>query len=127
MDQLPLTLLLIKKDGQLVVKNKLDQIRLDSFLANIKEGEKAEITYEPIHSEVSYSQLSKLHKCIRVIASETGHDFNDIKKIVKVRAGMYSIKPALKSFGALTKEEISQCINEVILLSRELNINLENY
>jgi hypothetical protein len=127
MEQLPMTLILTKKDGNLITKNKLDQLRLDAFLGNMVEGDKIEVTYEPVHSEVSYAQLSKLHKCIRVIASETGHPFADIKNIVKMRAGMYSIKPALKSFSALTKDEISQCINETILLSRELNINLEAY
>ena len=79
-DQLPLTLLLIKKDGKLTTKGKLDQLKLDSFLESMKEGDKIEVTYEPIHSEVSYAQLSKLHKCIRVIASEIGHSFDDIKK-----------------------------------------------
>ena len=123
-ESFPLTVVFKKVDGQLVADSKLGVMKLDDFLRQLKEGEKVEVTYEAIHAKVSYSQLSLLHKCIRVIAGYTGHNFDEIKEIVKMRAGLYSEKGKFKSFADLSKDEISLAINTVLELGQELGLSL---
>lgn len=120
----PLTLTFKVVGGQLVVDTKLGLIKQKAFLDQLKEGDKVEVTYEVIHSSVSYAQLSKLHKCIRVIAGHTGHNFDEIKNIVKMKAGLYTEPGKLKSFADLSKEEVNFAINTVIDLGQELGLSI---
>jgi hypothetical protein len=123
-ESFPLTVVFKKQDGSLVADSKLGIMKLDTFLEQLKEGDKVEVTYEVLHSKVSYSQLSLLHKCIRIIAGHTGHNFDEIKEIVKMRAGLYSEKGKFKSFADLSKDEISLAINAVFELGQELGLSL---
>ena len=126
-EQLPLTIVLCKENGELVLKSKAGKIRLDQFLQSLEEGEKVEVTYEPIHGEVSYAQLSKLHKCIRVIAADTGSSFDDVKLVVKQKAGLIAHIDKPKSFSGLSKDEMQVAIQAVVDLGSSLGINLEAY
>lgn len=124
MSTLPLSLTLQKKGDELVITTKLGIMKYKDFLTLLEEGAKVEVTYEPVHGDASYAQLSKLHKCIRIIATETGHNFDEIKEIVKVKSGLYTHVDRLKSFGELSKEEISKVIQTVIEMGTDLGINL---
>ena len=123
-ESIPLTVVFKKHEGELVVDTKLGVMKLEAFLKELPEGAKVEVTYEVTHSKVSYAQLSKLHKCIRIIASHTGHSFDEIKDIVKMKAGLYSDKTKLKSFADLSKDEISLAITTVMELGQELGLSL---
>lgn len=123
-ESFPLTVVCKLVDGQLVVDTKLGLMKQKAFFEQLKEGDKVEVTYEAIHSKVSYAQLSKLHKCIRVIAGHTGHSFDEIKEIVKVKSGLYTDVSKVKSFADLSKDEISLAINTVVELGAELGLSL---
>ena len=122
---MPLSITLQKKGDELVITTKLGTMKYEEFLNKLSEGDKVEVTYEIAHGDASYAQLSKLHKCIRIIAGETGHNFEEIKEIVKVKAGLYTHVDRLKSFGELSKEEISKVIQTVIELGASMGIMLD--
>lgn len=124
-ESFPLTVVFKKHEGELVVDTKLGVMKLEAFLKELPEGAKVEVTYEVKHSKVSYAQLSKLHKCIRIVASHTGHTFDEIKSIVKIKAGLYTHADRVESFAELSKEEMSKVIQTVIELGASMGINLE--
>lgn len=127
MEQLPITIVMKKVDGKLVITGAGNQIRYDMFVDSLGENQSIEVTHEPIHGDVSYSQLSKIHKCIRIISQETGDSFEEIKKQIKEKAGLYSKVEHLKSFGGMSKEEASKVIETIMEVATFLNINIENY
>lgn len=123
-ESFPLTVVCKLVNGQLVVDTKLGLMKQKAFFEQLKEGDKVELTYEVIHSKVSYAQLSKLHKCIRIIASHTGHSFDEIKQIVKVKSGLYTDMSKVKSFADLSRDEINLAINTVIQIGEDLGLSL---
>ena len=123
-ESFPLTVVCKLVDGALVVDTKLGIIKQKAFFDQLKEGDKVEVTYEVIRSSVSYAQLSKLHKCIRIISAHTGHSFDEIKDIVKMKSGLYTESNKFTSFADLSKEEVSLVINTVIELGQELGLSL---
>jgi hypothetical protein len=123
-ESFPLTVVCKLVDGALVVDTKLGMMKQKAFIEQLKEGDKVEVTYEVIRSSVSYAQLSKLHKCIRIIAGHTGHSFDEIKEIVKMKTGLYTEANKFKSFADLSKDEVSLAINTVMELGQELGLSL---
>ncbi len=110
--------------GVLEVEGLLNKIRLETFLKQLKEGTRITVTYEVITPDASYSQLAKVHACIREIAKETGHTPQEIKELVKDKAHLYSEPGKLKSFADCNKSELSLGIQACIELGDSLGCNL---
>jgi hypothetical protein len=68
-------------------------------------------------------QLAKVHALIREISNSTGHTFEEIKAIIKERAGL-STSSNLKSFADCSKKEMCEAIEQCIVLGNELGIYL---
>ena len=123
MECLPVTVKYkVNVDGELEPNDPSDQIRKDIFKKTLKPGEVVEITYQMYNPDYSVAQIDKVHKCIRILASEMGEEFNIVKSLVKERSGLKD-----KSFADCTKEEISSAIQSAISIGDFLGCNLSSY
>ncbi len=123
MEQLPIHIILKKEKGELI-SNSLGKAKLKEFIDLLEEGARVEVTYEPLHGNASYAQLSKIHKCIREISRETGNTFEQVKTEVKRKAGLFSTEDKYKSFADCSKEEVDTAINTALDIADLFGINL---
>ena len=79
----------------LTIEDATKYFQLEKDLA---EGEIVEVYITKIVDEddKTSGQLAKVHACIRELARETGHTFEEMKEIVKEKAGLYD--PASKEY-----------------------------
>jgi hypothetical protein len=121
-DQLPVSI-----RAKVVNKNleidPLGSAKLGLFIKGLQEGETVMITYEVQTADHSYAQLSKLHKCIRELASFTGDTFEDMKLQVKLRAGLCT-DTNCKSFSECSKEELSMAIQASLEIGELVGFSL---
>jgi hypothetical protein len=122
-DQLPITIRLKKINNELVCASDLSKSRLSLFVKSLDEGETVDVTYEVISDSKSYAQLSKVHKCIREIASFTGMTVEEVKTQVKLRSGLCNSTDC-KSFADCSKDELSLAIQAVIEIGDLVGFNL---
>jgi len=118
---------LIKKDSKMGFSSKQDKILFNLFLEKLKEGDMVEIFISPKGKKANSAQISKVHACIRVLATELGYSFNDMKNIIKERSGLADYTDdgmIFKSFAECTSEEISSAIESCNDLGRDMNIIL---
>ena len=109
----------VVKDGKLLFENKGREAMYDEFQKTLSDGTKFRVFIEEINSDHTVGQINKLHKCIRIIAEDTGNDFQTVKNTVKERMGYEQ-----DSFGNASYVELDMAIKETILLGEELGINL---
>lgn len=93
------------------------------FLSNLESDAVIEVTFVPITAEGTRPQVNKIHATIREISNYTGQDFDDIKLYIKDKAG-YLIMGEEKSFGDMSKEELSTCIQIAVRLSNDLGLSV---
>jgi hypothetical protein len=110
-------------DGEFKPSNAFQQTKFSLFLSELNDNEEFEITYESIESNHSYAQLSKVHKVIRELALYTGVTFEEMKELVKQRAGLCS-NTALKSFADCSKDELSLAIQACIEIGDDVGFSL---
>lgn len=120
------TVKLKMKNGKLIYLNEKDKLSHKLFLEKIQEGDEIEVFMNPVTDKASYAQISKAHACIRALAKESGHSFDEMKQVVK----SYSDIPAesgkgYKSFSECSKEEMSRVIDLCIQMGEDLNLSLE--
>lgn len=120
-----------KKDGQLVPASEADAGKLKLFAMSLKEGTDLEV-YMSMTNDVDKTagQLAKVHALIRELAAFTGHTFEEMKDVIKDKAGLYIITGTsssdkqLKSFGDCSKEELSVAIETCIQVGNIFGCNL---
>lgn len=117
------TIIATKQEGE-VILDPANRELLDLFLRTIPEGGKLNITYELITDDKSYAQLSKVHKCIRDLATFTGHTFPEIKAEIKRETGLMNADGTFKSFADCSKDEISEAIKTAITMGERIGLNL---
>lgn len=122
-DQLPITIRLKKVNNELVSITDISRSRLGLFVKSLEEGEVVDVTYEVVTDNKSYAQLSKVHKCIREIASFTGMTVEEVKTQVKLRSGLCSGTDC-KSFADCSKEELSLAIQAALEIGDLIGFNL---
>jgi len=125
--QLPITVVFHKEKGELVIKAPMDRVRYQTFMNNLKEGEKVEVTYEVQEDDHSWGQVKKVHACIRIISTETGASFEETKQEVKRKSGLLGQDGKFKSFADCSKEELSHAIQAAIAIGEYLGINMNTY
>ena len=125
MTELPVSIIYIRKDGELIPVDSKNNTKKKLFLSSVKEGEQIEVTYERVSKDGSYAQLSLIHPCIRDLAAQLGESFDDMKKMVKERSGFKIIAETgnYKSFADCDKEELSTVIRTVIELGEFCGAN----
>lgn len=120
---IPITITQTLREGKLVNTGMYDKVKMDTFLEGLKEGDSVECTFEIKHHDSSYAQMSKLHACIRAIAAETGSEFEEMKLVLKQRCGLV-VGTKIISFADCSKEQLSKCIEECLVLGDLVNCNL---
>ncbi len=100
----------------LTIEDATKYFQLEKDLA---EGEIVEVYITKIENEddKTSGQLAKVHACIRELARETGHTFEEMKEIVKEKAGLYDpASKEYKSFADCDKKELSDAIQNCVEL-----------
>lgn len=118
---------LIKKDGKLSFTVSGDDTQQKEFVKNLEEGVEVILYMEVLENNHSLSQLSKVHKCIRVLAAHTGNTFTEMKDEVKRRCGMLIESEGVKvevSFGKISKEDLNLAVQAAIEIGDEVGVNL---
>ena len=117
-------------DGKIKQTEK-SQILYDQFLKSLSEGDEVEIFMNISSAAGSLAQISKVHTCIRALATESGYSFEEMKKLVKERSGLCYVitekgvqEELCKSFAECTKEELSMAIEACVEIGELYNINL---
>lgn len=114
-------------EGTMVFKNTSDKKIYDEYIKNLQPDEELEVHFSKIKDNGTYAQLSKLHVSIREISNHTGHTVDEVKDLVKARAGFSWSTDAddvEKSFSKMSKEELSLCIQETMNMGMELGLLL---
>lgn len=121
------TVLFIKKDGKLIPASDQDAGKLNLFTKSIAEGETIEMYLsQATKSDKTIGQLAKVHASIRELAHFTGHEFEEIKDMIKVKAGLYSVEGGeLKSFSNCSKQELGAAIEACISIGHEIGYYID--
>ena len=107
-----------------------DAGKLKLFNMGVKKGQELEAYITVLENdEKTAGQLAKAHALIPEIANSTGHSIEEIKLIVKEKAGLYipatsSSSATFKSFADCSKQEMSKAIEVCIALGHDLGIYL---
>ena len=126
-----ITIKVIIKGDEIIPASKEDAGKLKLFNMGTVKGQEIEAYLTVLNNdEKTAGQLAKAHALIREIANSTGHTIDEIKVIIKERAGLYdpttigSTSSAFKSFANCNKQEMSKAIEECISLGHDLGIYL---
>ena len=112
------------KEDKLIILDSNNLALFELFVKSISEGSRLTVTYELVTDDKSYAQLSKVHKCIRDLASHTGHTFDEVKKMIKADAGLIDAGGDYRSFATCSKEELSQAIQAAITIGQKIGFLL---
>lgn len=118
----------IKKHGKLEVTSHAMARQFEAFLSYIPEGALVEFFYEEQHDDGTLPQLAKLHVMIKELATHIGETAENMKLLVKDRAGLCIAREVsgkeyflAKSFGECSKDELSLAIQAAIEIGEEVN------
>lgn len=121
------TAMFIKKDGKLIPASDQDAGKLNLFIKSLPEGEKVEMYLsQATKSDKTIGQLAKVHATIRELAQFTGHEFEEMKDLVKQKAGLYYVDDPgkktvkLKSFSDCSKDELASAIETCISIGHTI-------
>ena len=117
----------VQPDGSLIPATPADVGKIKLFMMGINKSIPHDIdcylTVVVNADDKTAGQLAKVHALIREISNSTGHTFEEIKAIIKERAGL-STSSNLKSFADCNKKEMCEAIEQCIVLGNELGIYL---
>lgn len=138
-----LSVSLKKSGGKLVHIRTSDEAKYKEFVQALEEGTQVDLFMEVNSADNTLLQLAKVHKCIREIAKHTGNSFDDIKMVVKDKAGLVitrkvtvlsTIDPDAghkekvymdwKSFGKISRDDLNLAIQACIELGDQVGLNL---
>ena len=118
----------VKREGLLRPISSGVSKQQELFVSHIPEGSIVECFYELQHDDGTLPQLAKLHVIIRQLASHIGETVENMKILVKDRAGLCISREVAgkeyflaKSFGECSKEELSLAIQACIEIGEEVN------
>lgn len=120
-----------KKDGKLIHTKSGEEARYQEFLKRIPEGTVVDVFMEVNTGTGTLGQLAKVHKCIRILANDLGYTFEEMKLLIKDRAGLF-VKRTIdgkdysdwKSFGSSSSDDLNLAIQACIELGDEVGVNL---
>jgi hypothetical protein len=103
-----------------------DLSKLKLFHTSLKAGTEIEAYLQiATNPDKTNGQLAKAHALFKELSNSTGHTIEEIKHIVKERAGLYDEASSdFKSFADCSKQDMSNVIEHCIALGNELGIYL---
>lgn len=126
-----ITIKVLINGTEIIPASSEDAGKLKLFNMGAKKGQEIEAYLTVLENDdKTAGQLAKAHALIREIANSTGHTIEEIKVIIKERAGLYdpatigSTSSAFKSFADCSKKEMSRAIEICIELGHDLGIYL---
>ena len=75
-------------DGKMNHIRLADEENYKRFIQALEVGDQVDMYMEINSADNTLLQLAKVHKCIRELAKHTGNSFDDIKMVVKDKAGL---------------------------------------
>jgi len=121
----------IKKNGRLDFSTLAASKQFEVYVSNISEGSIVEFFYEVTHDDGTLPQLAKLHVMLKHLATHIGETVENMKLLVKDKAGLCIAREVAgkeyflaKSFGECSKEELSLAIQAAIEIGQEVNFPL---
>lgn len=121
----------IKKNGKLDFSTLAASKQFEVYVSNISEGSIVEFFYEVTHDDGTLPQLAKLHVMLKHLANHIGETVENMKLLVKDKAGLCIAREVAgkeyflaKSFGECSKEELSLAIQAAIEIGQEVNFPL---
>jgi hypothetical protein len=118
----------IKRDGMLQPLSSAVSKQQELFVSHIPQGSIVECFYEVQHDDGTLPQLAKLHVVIRQLASHIGETVENMKLLIKDRAGLCIAREVsgkeyflAKSFGECSRDELSLAIQATIEIGEEVN------
>lgn len=102
--------------------------QFEVFVSKLPEGMMVEAFFEATHDDGTLPQLAKLHAMIRDLSIHIGESVENMKLLVKDRAGLCVARSVsgkeyflAKSFGDCSREELSLAIEAAIEIGQEVN------
>lgn len=117
-----------KINGKLSPKDGIMKDRLKKFIAELTEADEIECLLEANEPNNTKAQLAKIHVMIKAISDETGEDVKKTKTDIKNQCGLTKYidgKKTYLSFADLSREQLSNIIEQIYLLGDFLNINFK--
>lgn len=118
----------VKRNGVLQFASQAQERQFEAFLSRVPEGQIVEAFYEQTHDDGTLPQLAKLHVLIKQLASHTGTTVEDMKLLVKDKAGLCIAREVsgkeyflAKSFAECSKDELSLAIQAAMQIGEEVN------
>lgn len=115
--------------GKLIVSSPSEFHKLEAFSKSLADGVIVDVYYsaELDASEKTLGQLAKVHVLIKQLADDTGYTSNEMKKLVKETASLYThegVEKDLKSFADCSKSELSAAIQACIEIGKNVGSNV---
>lgn len=118
----------LKRNGTLLPINSATSKQMELYASKIPEGTIVECFYEVQHDDGTLPQLAKLHVVIRQLASHIGETVENMKILVKDRAGLCIAREVAgkeyflaKSFAECSRDELSLAIQAAIEIGEDVN------
>lgn len=118
----------IKRNGRLEFSTLAASKQFEIFSSHIPEGQIVEVFYEQQHDDGTLPQLAKLHVIIKQLAMHTGETVENMKLLVKDKAGLCIAREVsgkeyflAKSFSECSKDELSLAIQACMEIGQEIN------
>jgi hypothetical protein len=121
----------IKRDGRLEFSSLAQAKQFELFVSKIPDRTIVEVFYEQTHDDGTLPQLAKLHVMIKELSMHIGETVENMKLLIKDRAGLCISREVsgkeyflAKSFGECSREELSLAIQAAIEIGAEVNYHL---
>lgn len=118
----------IKRNGRLEFSSLAVSKQHELFVSEVPDGTIVEFFFEVQQDDGTLPQLAKLHAMIRELALHIGESFEDMKLLIKDKAGLCLAREVAgkeyflaKSFGECSREELSLAIQAAIDIGISVN------
>lgn len=118
----------VKQNGRLELSSGTLRKQYELFRSNIPEGSIVDVFFEVTHDDGTLPQLAKLHVMIKELSMHIGETVENMKLLVKDRAGLCIAREVsgkeyflAKSFAECSKDELSLAIQAAIEIGQEIN------
>ena len=122
----------VKKKGLLEFQSLAASKKFEIFVSNIPENTIVECFYEVQHDDGTLPQLAKIHAMIKELSTFTGETVENMKLLVKDKAGLCIVREVsgkeyflAKSFGDCSKDELSLAIQALIEIGQSIDYPLQ--
>jgi hypothetical protein len=122
----------VKKNGRLENVSITSGKQFEIFKSDIPDGTLVDCFFEVVHDDATLPQLAKIHAMIKHLSMHTGETVENMKLLVKDRAGLCIAREVsgkeyflAKSFAECSKDELSLAIQAAIEIGDQVGFILQ--